>query len=102
MKPSWRRAPASTPSSASRSSETATSPRTRRARAAGARSEAASRLPDLEAKYEQWGVPLSRPFALDRADTLMFGLRQTFPAWGSLEARGRAAQEDAGGAHDAA
>ena len=73
-----------------------------RARAADARGQAASRLPDLEAKYEQWGVPLSRPFALDRSDTLMFGLRQTFPAWGSLEARGRAAQEDAGGAQDAA
>jgi len=73
-----------------------------RARAADARSQAASRLPDLEAKYEQWGVPLSRPFALDRADTVMFGLRQTFPAWGSLDARGRAAQEDAGGAQDAA
>ena len=73
-----------------------------RARAAEARSQASSRLPDLEAKYEQWGVPLSRPLALHRSDTLMFGLRQTFPAWGSLEARGRAAQEDAGGAQDAA
>ena len=73
-----------------------------RARAAEARSLAASRLPDLEAKYEQWGVPLARPLALNRSDTLMFGLRQTFPAWGALEARGRAAQEDAGGAQDAA
>ena len=73
-----------------------------RARAADARSQAASRLPDLEAKYELWGVPLARPFALDRADTLMVGLRQTFPAWGTLDARGRAAQEDAGGAQDAA
>ncbi len=73
-----------------------------RARAAEARSHAASRLPDLEAKYEQWGVPLSRPYALDRADTLMVGLRQTFPAWGSLDARGRAAAEDAGSAQDAA
>lgn len=72
-----------------------------RARAAEARSHAASRLPDLEAKYEQWGVPLSRPYALDRANTLMFGVRQTFPAWGSLEARGRAATEDAASAEDA-
>jgi len=72
-----------------------------RARAAQARSQAASRLPDLEAKYEQWGVPLSRPYALDRADTVMLGVRQTFPAWGSLEARGRAAAEDAGSARDA-
>ena len=72
-----------------------------RARAAEARSRAASRLPDLEAKYEQWGVPLSRPYALDRANTLMLGVRQTFPAWGSLEARGRAAAEDAASGQDA-
>ena len=72
-----------------------------RARAAAARSQAATRLPDLEAKYEQWGVPLSRPYALDQANTLMVGVRQTFPAWGSLEARGRAAAEDAASADDA-
>lgn len=72
-----------------------------RARAAQARSDAASRLPDLEAKYEQWGVPLQRPYALDEAQTLMIGLRQTFPAWGSLDARGRAAAEEAGGVQDA-
>jgi outer membrane protein TolC len=71
-----------------------------RARAAEARSEAASRLPDLELKYEQWGVPLARPYALDRADTLMLGVRQTFPPWGSLDARGRAAAEEAGSAVD--
>src|SRR3954469_15426911 len=35
-----------------------------RARAAAARGQAASRLPDLEAKYEQWGVPLAHPAAL--------------------------------------
>ena len=73
-----------------------------RARAAEARSDAASRLPDLEAKYEQWGVPLPRPYALDEAQMLMLGLRQTFPAWGSLDARGRAAAEEAGSAQDAA
>ena len=71
-----------------------------RARAAEARSRAASRLPDLEAKYEQWGVPLARPYALNEANTIMLGVRQTFPAWGSLDARGRAAAEDAGGATD--
>jgi cobalt-zinc-cadmium efflux system outer membrane protein len=69
--------------------------------AAEARRQAASRLPDLEAKYEQWGVPLARPFALDRADTLMFGVRQAFPAWGSLDARERAAAEEAGGVREA-
>jgi len=73
-----------------------------RARAAEARSHAASRLPDLEAKYEQWGVPLARPYALNEANTLMLGLRQTFPAWGTLDARGRAAAEDAASAQDAA
>jgi len=72
-----------------------------RARAAQARSDAASRLPDLEAKYEQWGVPLQRPYALDEAQMLMVGVRQTFPAWGSLDARGRAAAEEAGGVQDA-
>jgi outer membrane protein TolC len=71
-----------------------------RSLAAEARAQAASRLPDLEAKYEQWGVPLARPYALDRADTLMVGVRQAFPAWGSLDARGRAAAEDAGSAQD--
>jgi cobalt-zinc-cadmium efflux system outer membrane protein len=73
-----------------------------RARAAQARSDATSRLPDLEAKYEQWGVPLSKPYALDEAQMLMLGVRQTFPAWGSLDARGRAAAEEAGTAQDAA
>jgi cobalt-zinc-cadmium efflux system outer membrane protein len=72
-----------------------------RAQAAEARSHAASRLPDPELKYEQWGVPLARPVALGRADTLMVGLRQTFPAWGTLEARGRAAAEEAGSARTA-
>src|SRR5262249_48353861 len=55
---------------------------------------------DLEAKYEQWGVPLKKPYALDEAQMLMLGVRQTFPAWGSLDARGRAAAEEAGGAQD--
>lgn len=73
-----------------------------RAQAAEMRSQAASRLPDLEAKYEQWGVPLSRPYDLSRADTLMVGVRQMFPAWGSLDAKGRAAVEEAGSARDAA
>jgi outer membrane protein, heavy metal efflux system len=71
-----------------------------RASAAEARAQAASRLPDLELKYEQWGVPLARPYALDEAQTLMLGVRQTFPAWGSLDARQRAAAEDAGSARD--
>ena len=71
-----------------------------RASAAEARTQAASRLPDPELKYEQWGVPLARPYALDEAQTLMLGVRQTFPAWGTLEARQRAAAEEAGSARD--
>jgi outer membrane protein, heavy metal efflux system len=71
-----------------------------RAAAAEAHGRAASRLPDLELKYEQWGVPLSRPYALDSAQTLMLGMRQTFPAWGTLDARGRAAVEEAGSARE--
>jgi cobalt-zinc-cadmium efflux system outer membrane protein len=53
------------------------------------------RLPDLELTYQQWGVPLTRPYALNEADTLMLGVRQTFPAPGSLAAQERAAVEQA-------
>jgi cobalt-zinc-cadmium efflux system outer membrane protein len=67
-----------------------------RALSATARASSAGRLPDLEAKYEQWGVPLSKPYALGEADTLMVGLRQTFPAPGVLGARSRAAGGEAG------
>jgi cobalt-zinc-cadmium efflux system outer membrane protein len=73
-----------------------------RARASDAHSQAEARLPDLQLKYEQWGVPLARPAALDQANTLMLGIRQTFPAWGAREARRQAAAEQAGGAADAA
>jgi len=73
-----------------------------RARASEAHGEAETRLPDLQLKYEQWGVPLARPAALDQANTLMLGVRQTFPAWGARDARRRAAAELAGGADDAA
>jgi outer membrane protein TolC len=66
-----------------------------RVRARTERVGAAGRLPDLELKYEQWGVPLARPWALDQAETLMLGLRQTFPAPGTLDALSRAAGEDA-------
>lgn len=71
-----------------------------RASAAEAHGQVASRLPDLELKYEQWGVPLSRPYDLGSAQTLMIGVRQTFPAWGTLDARSRAAGEEAGSARD--
>ncbi len=73
-----------------------------RARAAAAHSRAAAGLPDPELKYEQWGVPLARPYALDQASTLMLGVRQTFPAWGTRDANARAATEQAGAAGDSA
>jgi outer membrane protein TolC len=73
-----------------------------RARALEAHGQAEARLPDLQLKYEQWGVPLARPAALDQANTLMLGIRQTFPAWGAREARRRAAAEQAGAAADSA
>jgi outer membrane protein TolC len=66
-----------------------------RVRSAAARASSANRLPDLEAKYEQWGVPLARPYALNEAGTLMLGLRQTIPAPGVLGARSRAAGGEA-------
>jgi len=67
-----------------------------RVRAALERVRSSARLPDLELKYEQWAVPLARPYALNEASTIMIGLRQQFPAPGSLQARARAALEDAG------
>ena len=66
-----------------------------RVQAALARVPAAARLPDLEFKYEQWAVPLARPYALNEAQTLMFGFRQTFPAPGSLAAKSRQLLEEA-------
>ena len=74
---------------------------TERAHAAEARTGASARLPDPELKGELWGVPLTHPVGFDQAQTIMIGLRQSFPAWGSLDARERAAREDASGAGDA-
>lgn len=68
--------------------------------AASAGSSAAAGFPDLELKYEQWGVPLNRPYALNRADTVMLGLRQAFPAPGVAGARERLAKMDAAVAAD--
>ena len=75
---------------------------TERASAAEARTGASARLPDPELKTELWGVPLTHPLGFDQANTIMIGLRQSFPAWGSLDARERAAREDASIAGDTA
>jgi outer membrane protein TolC len=71
-----------------------------RAGAADARIAAAARLPDPELKGELWGVPLAHPVSFNQAQTVMIGLRQAFPAWGSLDARERAAREEAASAGD--
>jgi outer membrane protein TolC len=71
-----------------------------RAGAADARVAAAARLPDPELKGELWGVPLAHPVSFDQSQTIMLGLRQAFPAWGSLDARERAAREEAAAAND--
>jgi cobalt-zinc-cadmium efflux system outer membrane protein len=71
-----------------------------RVQAAEARAGGAAALPDAELKYEQWGVPLRRPVALNQADTLMLGLRQSFPAPGTRSARQRMAEEEAGGVRE--
>jgi cobalt-zinc-cadmium efflux system outer membrane protein len=65
--------------------------------AAAAQAQVAAGLPDPELKYEQWGVPLRRPWQLGDANALMVGVSQTLPAWGARAARARmAAQDDAG------
>ncbi|GAC1352472.1 MAG: hypothetical protein NVSMB1_15670 [Polyangiales bacterium] len=66
-----------------------------RVEAALAKARAAGRLPDLELKYELWGQPLSHPVSFGEAQTHMLGLRQTFPALGSLDAKSRVAGEEA-------
>jgi outer membrane protein TolC len=66
-----------------------------RVRASTEQARAVGHLPDPELKYEQWAVPLDRPYALDRAGMLMLGVRQSFPAPGSLDAESRAALEEA-------
>jgi outer membrane protein, heavy metal efflux system len=67
-----------------------------RARVASARAltDQASRLPDLQMKYEQWGVPLSSPLALRTSNAVMLGLSQTLPAPGTRSARQRVAAEE--------
>jgi cobalt-zinc-cadmium efflux system outer membrane protein len=66
-----------------------------RARAALARVKAVGRLPDPELKYELWGQPLNRPWALNETNMHMFGFRQSFPAGGMLDAQSRIALEEA-------
>jgi cobalt-zinc-cadmium efflux system outer membrane protein len=66
-----------------------------RADARSQEGDASARLPAPELMAELWQVPLSRPYAIDEAGMLMFGLRQDFPAPGSLAATERAARAEA-------
>jgi cobalt-zinc-cadmium efflux system outer membrane protein len=66
-----------------------------RARARTQEGDANARLPSPELMVEFWEVPLSKPYAVDEAGMLMFGLRQDFPAPGSLDASERAARAEA-------
>ncbi len=63
--------------------------------ASGHRASAAGGIADLEFKHEWWAVPIKKPLSLDKADTLMFGLRQAFPAWGARDARRKTAEASA-------
>ncbi len=63
--------------------------------AAETRQRQAGRWADPELKYEQWGVPLQRPYDLGHGNAVMLGVRQSFPAPGSGAARTRMAQNQA-------
>jgi outer membrane protein, heavy metal efflux system len=62
--------------------------------AARARARLATRLPEAQLKYEQWGVPLRRPLGLRESEAVMVGLSQTLPAPGTRAARARAADQE--------
>ncbi len=66
-----------------------------RVRAAREAAPAASRLPDPEFEYQLWAQPIAHPVSFDETQMHMFGLRQTFPAPGSLSARSEAASAQA-------
>lgn len=66
-----------------------------RTKAALARVKVAGRLPDLEFKYELWGQPIAKAWDPTQTQMHMFGLRQTFPAAGSLDAQSQMAMEEA-------
>jgi outer membrane protein, heavy metal efflux system len=66
-----------------------------RVEASRARADAAGRLPDPELKGELWGVPIASPVSFGRADTIMVGVRESFPALGTRAAERRMADEEA-------
>lgn len=62
-----------------------------RSRAERELAPAAGRRPDPELEYQLWAAPLDRPYALGDAEMHMLGIRQRFPAPGSLSAQSEAA-----------
>ena len=69
----------------------------RRARAAAARArvDLAARLPEPLLRYEQRGLPLSRPGAYGQAESVMIGVMQGLPAPGLVGARSKMADAEA-------
>jgi cobalt-zinc-cadmium efflux system outer membrane protein len=65
------------------------------ASASRARARAAGRMPAPELQGTLWQAPLKDPFDWSEADMLMIGLRQTFPAPGSLSLREEAGKATA-------
>jgi len=59
------------------------------------RARSLSHWPDPQVSYQLWQQPLARPVSLGDANMHMFSVRQTIPAPGSVDARSRAALEDA-------
>jgi cobalt-zinc-cadmium efflux system outer membrane protein len=61
-----------------------------RVRALAERARAEGSLPAPELMAEVWQVPFVKPYALDKAGMIMFSVRQSFPAAGSLDATAEA------------
>jgi outer membrane protein TolC len=57
--------------------------------------DAEGSLPAPEAMTQIWQVPIARPYAVNDAQMIMFGVGQKFPAVGARDARRRAADHDA-------
>lgn len=63
-----------------------------RVRAMRAMSSAESRLPDPEAMFDVWQVPFVKPYAFGESQMISVGVKQSFPAPGSLGARSESRQ----------
>jgi len=66
-----------------------------RLQVASARAKQAPYLEDPEISLQTWGVPLSTPTNLSRADSNMIGIRQKFPSFGKLGLKEKIALQEA-------